>query len=262
MRVVPAGLASATDRLSHRARQPESNPARTRIDSDFTPEDSDAGHRARFHHPHPRVQEKREAVALTSQGLLPKDIGRWARLSENTRRSSLRPFPAGGVERLKRLNFAKPVRALVDHRAAWEDDFRMNPPRSAAQAAADITRITGLRRGRTPVRRFRTAMGMKGRQRGRIPAQADVEEPRRFRDGRLGPRLRPAQRRRPVVCVGDAAPGVPGPSLGFLGGFVRLWRRGPAGRKRFNVRGASAAVTHERTTVGYDPVINPEAVGA
>ena len=28
------------------------------IDIDFTPEDIDALHRERFHHPHPRVQEK------------------------------------------------------------------------------------------------------------------------------------------------------------------------------------------------------------
>ena len=152
LRVVPAGLASSTDRLSHRARHPASNPARTRIDSDFPPEESDAWHRARFHHPHPRGQEKREAVSPTSQGLLPKAIGRLARIAENTRRSSLRPFPAGGVERLKRLNVAKPVRALADHRAAGADDFRPNPPRSPAQAAAASTRITGLRRGRTPVR--------------------------------------------------------------------------------------------------------------
>ena len=105
-------------------------------------------------------------------------------------------------------------------------------------------------------------MGMKGRKRGRIPAQADVEEPRRFRAGRLGPRLRPAQRRRPVVCFVDAAHFVPGPYLGFLGGFVRLVRRGPAGRKRFPVLGAIDAVTHTLTTVGHDTVINAEAVGA
>ena len=79
--------------------------------------------------------------------------------------------------------------------------------------------------------------------------------------GGLGLAFRPAQRRR-VVCFVDAAHFVPGPDLGFLGGFVRRLRRGPAGRKRFLGLGASDAVTHELTPVGNDTVINAEAVGA
>ena len=230
------------------------------IDIDFTPEDIDALHRERFHHPHPRVQEKMEAVYLKSQGLLHKDICRLSRISENTLRSYLRQFQKGGVERLKRLNFAKPVSALADHREELEDYFRKNPPRSAAQAAADIARITGIWRGLTQVRRFLTGMGMKCRKLGMIPAKADVEEQRRFLDGRLWPRLRQAQRLRRVVCFVDAAHFVHGPYLGFLWCFVRLLMRGPSGRKRFKVLGAIDAVTHELTTVCNDTVINAEAV--
>jgi hypothetical protein len=36
------------------------------IPIDFTPEAIDAPHHERFHHPHPRVQEKMEAVYLKS----------------------------------------------------------------------------------------------------------------------------------------------------------------------------------------------------
>ena len=78
------------------------------IPIDFTPEDIDALHHERFHHPHPRVQEKMEAVYLKSQGLLHKEICRLSRISENTLRSYLRQFQEGGVERLKRLDFAGP----------------------------------------------------------------------------------------------------------------------------------------------------------
>jgi Homeodomain-like domain len=73
------------------------------IDIDFTPEDIEALHHERFHHPHPPVQEKMEAVYLKSQGLLHKEICRLSRTSENTLRSYLRHFQEGGVERLKRL---------------------------------------------------------------------------------------------------------------------------------------------------------------
>ena len=230
------------------------------IDIDFTPEDIDALHRERFHHPHPRVQEKMEAVYLKSQGLLHKDICRLSRISENTLRSYLRQFQEGGVERLKRLDFAQPVSELADHREVLEDYFRKNPPRSTAQAAADIERITGIRRGPTQVRKFLTGMGLKCRKPGMIPAKAEADVQREFLDERLWPRLRQAERLRRVVCFVDAAHFVHGPYLGYLGCFVRLLIRGPSGRKRFNVLGAIDAVTHELTTVCNDTTINAEAV--
>jgi transposase len=230
------------------------------IHIDFTPEDIDALHHERFHHPHPGVQEKMEAVYLKSQGLLHKEICRLSRISETTLRSSLRQFQEGGIERLKRLAFAKPISELAEHREALEEDFRKNPPRSTAQAAADIERITGIRRGLTQVRKFLTGMGLKCRKLGMIPAKADADAQRKFRDETLWLRLRQAQQLRRVVCFVEAAHFVHGPFLGSLGCFVRLLIRGPSGRKRFNVLGAIDAITHELTTVCNDTVINAEAV--
>jgi transposase len=232
------------------------------ISIDFTPEDIDALHHERFHHPHPRVQEKMEAVYLKSQGLLHKEICRLSRISENTLRSYLRQFEEGGIERLKRLDFVRPRSELVAHRETLEDYFRKNPPRSTGQAAADIERLTGIRRGRTQVRKFLTGMGMKCRKLGMIPAKADADEQRDFLDGRLWPRLRQAERLRRVVCFVDAAHFVHGPFLGYLWCFVRLLMRGPSGRKRFNVLGAIDAITHELTTVCNDTVVNAETVCA
>jgi transposase len=203
-----------------------------------------------------------EAVYLKSQGPLHKEICRSSRISENTLRSYLRQFREGGVERLKRLDFARPVSELADHREELEDYFRKNPPRSTAQAAADIERITGIRRGLTQVRKFLTGMGLECRKLGMIPAKADAAAQRELLDVRLWPRLRQAQRVRRAVCFVDAAHFVHGPYLGFLWCFVRLVVRGPSGRKRFNVLGAIDAVTHELTTVCNDTVINAEAVCA
>src|SRR4051794_22993684 len=154
------------------------------IDIDFTAEDIDALHHERFHHPHPRVREKMEAVYLKSRGLLHREICRLPRISENTLRSYLRQFQEGGVERLKRTDFARPVSALADHGEELEDYFRKNPPRSTAQAAADIERLTGVRRGQTQVRKFLTGMGMKCRKLGMIPAKADAAEQREFLDAK------------------------------------------------------------------------------
>jgi transposase len=85
-----------------------------------------------------------EAVYLKSQGLLQLDICRLTRISENTLRAYLRQYQEGGIERLKRTDWDGPSSQLSDYREALEEHFRNNPPRSTAQAAAEIERITGL----------------------------------------------------------------------------------------------------------------------
>ncbi len=50
----------------------------------FTAEDLDAIRHARYHHPHPRIQQKMEVLWLKSQGLTHEAI---ARLSDLSRRS-------------------------------------------------------------------------------------------------------------------------------------------------------------------------------
>src|SRR3954470_5998015 len=219
------------------------------IHLDFTSDDIDALHHERFHHPHPRVQLKMEVVYLKSQGLPHKDICRLARISENTLRTYLGQYREGGVERLKRTDWAGTASELAGHAEALEDYFRQNPPRSTAEAADAIERLTGIRRGPTQVREFLGKAGMKFRKLGMIPAKADADEQAKFLDEKLWPRLEQARRLKRVVCFVDAAHFVHGPLLGYLWRFARLLMRGPSGRKRFNVLGAFDAVTHELTTV-------------
>jgi transposase len=230
------------------------------ITIDFTPQDIDALHRERFHHPHPRVQLKMEAVYLKSQGLPHREICRLTRVTENTLRAYLRQYQEGGIERLKQTEWDGPTSELAEHREALEEHFRNNPPRSTAQAAADIEQITGVRRGMTQVRKFLKGMGLKFRKLGMIPAKADADVQREFLDDRLWPRLRQARRLKRVVCFVDAAHFVHGAFLGYLWCFARLLIRGPSGRKRFNVLGAIDAVTRELTTVVNDTTIDATAI--
>src|SRR5512144_44996 len=230
------------------------------IHIDFTPEQIDALHHERFHHPHPRVQQKMEAVYLKSQSLPHHEICRLTRISENTLRSFLRQYQEGSLERLKRTDWAGTTSELDEHRETLEEFFRNHPPCSTTQAAAEIERITGVKRGPTQVRQFLKGLGLKFRKVGMIPAKADADAQREFLDERLGPRLRQAQRLRRVVCFVDAAHFLHAPFLGYLWCFVRLLVRGPSGRKRFNVLGAIDAVTHELTTVVNDTVIDALAI--
>ena len=72
---------------------------------DFTPEEIEALHYERYHHPHPKVQRKMEALWLKSQGLPHKQITRLTGISPNTFRAYLRQYQTGGLSALKQLNY-------------------------------------------------------------------------------------------------------------------------------------------------------------
>jgi transposase len=135
----------------------------------------------RFHHPHPRVQLKMEALLLKSEGLAHGQICRLLGISENTLRAYFREFLAGGVEKLKELKFFKPESDLAAHRETLEAYFREHPPASVKEAAAKIEQMTGIRRGLTQVRQFLKSLGMRRLKVGFVPAKADAEEQERFK---------------------------------------------------------------------------------
>jgi transposase len=148
---------------------------------EFTEEDIKALHYWRFHHPHPRVQLKMEALLLKSQGLPHKQICRMLQITENTLRRYLRDYLAGGIEKLKELNFFKPESELAAHRQTLEAYFHEHPPATVKEAAAKIEELTGIRRGLSQVREFLKSIGMRRLKVGFMPAKADIDEQERFK---------------------------------------------------------------------------------
>jgi transposase len=145
------------------------------LDIQFTKEDQLALHHERFHHPHPRVQQKMEAVWLKSQGLPHHEIARLAAISENTLRTYLNEYIAGGIESLKEVNFRRPQSDLAQHREAIEAYLQQHPPATINEAVAKIEELTGIGRSPTQVRVFLKSMGMRCRKVGVLPAKADPE---------------------------------------------------------------------------------------
>ena len=72
---------------------------------EFSEADKHALNHERYHHPHPRVQQRMEALWLKSQGLPPQRIATLCAISGNTLRAYLKLYQAGGMEALKQLNF-------------------------------------------------------------------------------------------------------------------------------------------------------------
>jgi transposase len=209
----------------------------------------------RFHHPHPRVQQKMEVLWLKSQNLPHWQICELAGISENTLRKYFRAYKEGGVEKLKEINFRKPKSELAAHRNTIEAHFREHPPATIAQAIEQIITLTGIKRSPTQVRTFMKSMGMRCLKVGAVPAKVDVEAQEEYKQKKLEPRLEEAKAGQRAVFFVDAAHFVMGAFLGLIWCFERVFVRTPSGRKRFNVLAALNAVTHEVITVTNDTYI-------
>ena len=172
---------------------------------EFTTTERDALRYWRFHHPHPRVQLKMEALYLKSQGLAPADICRLCSISKPTFYRYLHTYHDGGIAALKEVPFYRRQSPLAAYRTSIEADFRQRPPASVAEAAARIADLTGLERGPTQVRQFFKSLGMKPRKVGQIPAKADVTAQEAFKTGQLEPRLAEATSGQRLVFFLEAA---------------------------------------------------------
>ena len=120
----------------------------------FSSADLDAIRHERYHHPHPRVQQKLEVLWLKSQGLTHEEIARLADVSRRSVQRYLDEFAYGGLERVRRLPWKGKANELAAHQASLEDYFLEHPPRSTREAQAAIEEQTGVRRGLTQVHTF------------------------------------------------------------------------------------------------------------
>ena len=228
------------------------------IKIEFTEEDMKALDYERYHHPHPRVQRRMEALWLKSQNVSHKQIRKFTGISSNTH-CYLRKYLEYGIEGLKEVNFYQPQSELRQHTTTIEAYFREHPPASVKEAMAKIEELTEIKRSENRVREFLKSIGMAPRKAGMIPAKADLDKQEQFIKEELEPRLKEAMSDKRVVFFMDAAHFVLAPFLGILWSFKRLFIKAPAGRKRFNVLGALNAVTHELITVTNDTYINAQS---
>jgi transposase len=135
----------------------------------------------RYHHPHPRVQRKMEVVLLKAKGLSHQQIGHCVGICGNTLHSYLKQYQDGGIEALKRLDFAHPTSELEKHHQTLETYFQEHPPTTIPQACAKIEELTGVKRRPTQVRIFLKKMGLKRLKTYAVPAKVDVEAQETFK---------------------------------------------------------------------------------
>ena len=233
----------------------------------FCDEDLAALAHDRYHHPHPRVQCKREVLWLKRHDLPHAQLATRAGVSRATVQRYLDEYLEGGLARVRQFRWRKPETALVEHPFTLEEYCWDHPPHSARQAAAVIEQQTGVRRGLTPVRSFlKYPLGLRWTKGGALPCppKKDPDEHARtqaaFLEEKLAPQLAEARQGQRAVFVGDAAHFVFAPCLGCVWCLARLFVRAASGRKRYNVLGALNAVTHEVIRVTNQGYLNAESV--
>src|SRR5919106_1317080 len=204
----------------------------------FSEADKRALNHERYHHPHPRVQQRMEALWLKSQGLPHHQIATLCAISGNTLRAYLKLYQAGGIEA----------------------HLRAHPPHTINEAISVIEALTGIRRSPTQIRVFLKRLGLKCLKVGLLPAKGDPEEQEAYQEKKLEPRLTEARAGERAVFFVDAAHFVFGAFLGYLWCFARCWIKAPSGRQRFSVLGALNAVTHDVITVTTLTYINAQSV--
>jgi transposase len=230
------------------------------IEIKFTEEEKRVLNYERYHHPHPRVQRKMEALWLKSQGEAHQRIAQLTGVTVNVVTKYIKAYKVGGIEKLKEINMYQPESELTAYQQTIEDYFRDHPPATIKEAMSVIEKVTGLKRSEKPVRKFLTRIGLKRRKVGMVPAKADVNEQEEFKKKNLEPHLKEAQEGKRTVFFVDASHFVLAPFLGYLWSFVRLFVKAPSGRQRFNVLGALNAITHELITITNNTYINSQTV--
>jgi transposase len=130
----------------------------------------------KYEHPHPRVNQRMDALHLKSKGLSNKEICHILDICNNTLLSYFKLYDIGGVEKLKEINFNRPKSEPERHLDKIKQYFIEHPPGSISEAAAKIKEITGIERHETQVRKFLKSLGFRCLTVGVVPSKALTEE--------------------------------------------------------------------------------------
>jgi transposase len=158
----------------------------------------------RYHHPHPRVQQKMEVLYLKSQGMSHQDIRQLCNISKTTLTVYLRQYLDGGIDGLKVLDYRGQPSELNQHAVSVENYFRKHPPQTIAEAQAKIAEITGIQRSPNQISAFLTRLGMKRRKVGFVPGKSTpekIQEQETFLEEVLEPLLESAKEGKQAVFL-------------------------------------------------------------
>lgn len=201
------------------------------------------------HHQHPLVQQKATILLLKYRSVDHNKICATFDICGNTLCNYLKGYQQYGLKFVEAINAHKPQSKLISFDDKIKQYLDQTPPATIDQAREEIYQLTGVKLGKTQMRHHLKRLGAKHRKIGTIPAKADPEKQKEFKEKEMDPRLLEAKKGLRTVFYVDAAHFVLGAFLCCVWSLVRCFIRGPSGRSRFNVLGALNAITKELTTI-------------
>jgi transposase len=214
----------------------------------------------RYHHPHPKIQKRFEALWLRAQGFKRNEILKVCKIGKTMFTNYLKMYEEKGIEGLKELKYVKQKSKLYEYKKTIEQNLKLSPPHNLSEASSRIESLTGLKRSNVQIMKFLKKIGIRCIKVGVIPAKADIEKQKEFLKKELEPRIKEAKQRKRVIFFVDAAHFVMGAFLGYIWSSIKLFIKSSSGRKRFNVLGALDSVNKKLITVTNDSYITAESV--
>ena len=206
-------------------------------------------------HPHPMIRRKAMTLILKGERIPHKQIATIVGISPNTMRNYLKGYKEKGIDFVKAINPYRPMGKLISFEQVIKEYLDKTPPSSASQASCEIEKLTGVKLSKSQTRAYLKLFGAGFRKVSGIPAKADVEKQKKFKEEFLDPRLEEAKAGTRLLYFVDAAHFVLGAFLGYLWSLSRVFVRTPSGRQRFNVLGALNPITKELITFTNDTYI-------
>jgi transposase len=214
----------------------------------------------RFSYPCPIVQKRFHVLYLKMKQKPHNEIADFLGIHPNSVTNYIKMFQAGGIERIKQVNYGTNTSKLKIHESSLEQEFRLNPPLSTNEAIHRIEALTGIRRSSTRVKAWMKKIGLKYRKIAHIPAKADPEKQAEWLKSKLEPCIEQAQQGNCHLFFMDAAHFVLGAFLCWMWSFRRLFIKSPSGRQRLNVLGAVNAITKQVEFLTNTTYINAEVI--
>jgi transposase len=120
-------------------------------------------------HPNLRVRRRMLVLWLLHCGLTREKAAEVAGLGRATVERIVEAFRDGHLDGVRKWNVKGPTSDLAAYRDLIREALEKDPPRTVAEAAERIEKLTGLRRGPTQVRKFLKGLGMKWQRMRAIP---------------------------------------------------------------------------------------------
>ena len=115
----------------------------------------------RTSHPNERIRERMLVLRLLHSGLTRQKAAEIVGIGRATVQRFVAAFRDGGLDGLRRWDPNRPESEMAAYRELIRESFENQPVHTVAEACERISRLTGLRRGPSQVRKFLKDLGLK-----------------------------------------------------------------------------------------------------